>query len=52
MSYKEFSPNTLEELHDGMLQLKGNKIPKGLVSLECLLIGKMDMLSKGKKRLL
>lgn len=35
-SCKEFSPNTLEEVHDGMLQLKGNKIPKGLVSLECL----------------
>lgn len=36
MSCKEFSPNTPEELHDGMLQLKGNKIPKGLVSLEHL----------------
>ncbi|XP_059077939.1 uncharacterized protein LOC131876533 [Cryptomeria japonica] len=33
---KEFSPDTLEEVHDGMLQLKGNKIPKGLVSLERL----------------
>lgn len=33
---KEFSPDTQEEVHDGMLQLKGNKIPKGLVSLERL----------------
>lgn len=33
---KEFSPEWAKELSDGIMQLKGNKIPNGLVSLECL----------------
>lgn len=33
---KEFSPDRAKELIDGVMQLKGNKIPKGIVSLECL----------------
>lgn len=33
---KDFSPKLGQEMTDGVIQLKGNKIPKGLVSLDCL----------------
>lgn len=33
---REFSPEQTKELPDGIMQLKGNKIPRGLVTLEHL----------------
>lgn len=33
---KEFSPDLKQEENEGIVQLKGNRIPKGFVSLERL----------------
>lgn len=48
-SCKEFSLDSPEELHDGVLQLKGNKIPKDLVSLERLFDRKDGYVKQGEK---
>lgn len=49
VSCKEFSPDTQDELNNGVLQLKGNKIPKGLVFLECLFDRKDGYVKQGEK---
>lgn len=48
---KEFSLEQAKELSDGIMQLKGNKIPKGLFFLECL-FDRHDAYKKRKDRFL
>lgn len=48
-SCKDFSPDSPKELHDGVLDLKGNKIPKGMVSLERIFDRKDGYVKQGEK---